>query len=310
MPYDVGSDKQAISQDPEAIQSKKVWSYHVFPTEAWAFEDPKNNANPKLTLLDPWDLEVEHNTFLGGLSPGKLAIGTGDWDYTASLSDPYVNYFGTTGNVDRVFQLPEAEGSGFLVGAWKVDDGTGDIDVTPDGTDEINGLNAIWKINGQHQFVILQDRAVGEWEVLDRLGTLLEFTSDAVVSAPNLGEGAWSNPAGHSLSMTPGTWRGGYKVNVRSNDTGTTNVGARVTLSTANNSETDSRWSAVGYSYDDHASTIMTLMNLFNHTDFLIIDTNTIYYLNLRGITGPDPLTILDVQGPYGKTIIQFRRIA
>jgi len=246
------------------------------------------------------------------IPPYVMNIGTGDWPYTASLTRHWTNFYGTSGASDRVFDLPAATGSGKVAGIFKPDSGAGDVDVTPNGTDNINGLNAVWKINAQFQYVVLQDRAAGEWHVLDCLGTLLEFTSAADVAIGSPQSGTWANPASHSLSITPGYWLGKYKVTANTSDVSSTVLGIYATLSTANNSESDVTWSEGGMTGNSHAAaTLITRMTFFVELPLLVAVTTT-YYLNIKGASdAAGALTSLTTYGAsVGETLISARRIA
>ena len=247
------------------------------------------------------------------IPPYVVNIGTGDWPYTASLTRHWTNFYGTSGASDRVFDLPPATGSGKVAGIFKPDSGAGDIDVTPDGTDNINGLNEIWKINAQFQYVVLQDRAAGEWHVLDRLGTLLEFTSAANVAIGSPQSATWYNPTGHSLSLTPGLlWRTKYKITVDAADLTSASILVKATLSTTNNSESDIEWSSGNYWRNDHASTTVYLFNTFFMEKSLTVPVADIYYLNILSTSGGGGgLSTLRTQGAsVGGTLISARRIA
>ena len=60
MPYDIGEESEIDSNPIElegraqSIKTPELIARDVFPTEAWAFEDPDTNTNPKMILLDPW----------------------------------------------------------------------------------------------------------------------------------------------------------------------------------------------------------------------------------------------------------------
>ena len=242
------------------------------------------------------------------IPPYVVNIGTGDWPHVPVLIRPWTNFYGTSGASDRVFNLPAATGSGKIAGIWQVDSGAGDIDVTPDGTDNINGLNAVWKINGQFQYVVLQDRAAGEWHMLDRLGTLLEFTGVADIDIGTPASGAWANPAGYQLAYIPGVWSGFYDITVSARDTSTA-VGSRATLSTANNSESDKDNSSYVRSFDSDNLVKILYGSHHRHIESLVVAVPTTYYLNIMG-EGTGAMEHLYARGADVSTRIKMRRIA
>ena len=241
------------------------------------------------------------------IPPYVVNIGTGDWPYTASLTRHWTNFYGTSGASDRVYNLPVATGSGKVAEVCQVDSGAGDIDVTPNGADKINGLNAVWKVNGRFQFVVLQDRAAGEWHVLDCLGTLLEFTSAADV-ADGLDDAVWQNPTGHQLSITSGFWRVEYWLIARTNEPGSTWQTIYATLSTADNSESDIAHTDMSFIN----GTIDASVNMsFRREFFLTLAAPTVYYLDIKGNNSSTATwTTLGTGGTIGTTVIRARRIA
>ena len=80
MPYDIG-DETEIDSNPielegraQSIKTPELIARDVFPTEAWEFEDPDTNTKPKMILLDPWDLNIEHDVIVDGTITGNGAV--------------------------------------------------------------------------------------------------------------------------------------------------------------------------------------------------------------------------------------------
>lgn len=70
-----------------------------------------------------------------------------------------------TAGADKVENLNPATGSGVFLVYKKMDANAHDIVITPDGTDNIDGVNAAKHITIQNDTLGLYDRAAGEWSV-------------------------------------------------------------------------------------------------------------------------------------------------
>ena len=275
------------------IEEQDVKS-QMFPFGAFKFTDPAADATPTLSLKAPWTWSA---------NPAFTTVTSANG--TVATTDPYVQYYYSTGNSDRTCTLPAATGAGQVVAVYKTDAGTGDVDVTPAGTDKINGYNAVWKINDRFQYVVLQDRAAGEWHVLDCLGTLLEFTSDADVAAGGLTLNTWYNPTGHSLSVTSGIWDPYLKILVYAGPVSSTWLLLYACLSTANNTSSNADLQAASLSnpcssYGPHLSIVRK---------GIVVSTTTTYYVNILANGGAN-LSELKTAGSSTRTRVSFRRIA
>ena len=213
-------------------------------------------------------------------------------------------------NADKAGTLPTASANKDRILEFiLVATGTGDFDVTPEGTETIGGYNAVFKLNAAGQRVRVQSDGSG-WEILDCLGTLLEFTSTAVVTITSPQNVVWYNPTSHQLEITPGYWLGKYKIGVQAADAASIGIYAFTTLSTTNNGETDTTWSASGAFFDDHAAANLTMRDTFAIEDRLIVPVTDIFYLNIKGASNVGgALTQLVTLGTVVKTLIQARRI-
>ncbi len=141
MPYDIG-DETEIDSNPielegraQSIKTPELIARDVFPTEAWEFEDPDTNTNPKMILLDPWDLNVEHDVLIegdltvegtltpGGVPPGCILSFGGDvapsgyllCDGSSLLRATYAALFAVIGTAFGTadgthFNLPDSRG--------------------------------------------------------------------------------------------------------------------------------------------------------------------------------------------------------
>jgi len=244
------------------------------------------------------------------IPPAIVKVDTDEWPYTASPTAPWTNYYCNADSEDRAFLMPHATGSGKIIGVFRVGGWNFDIDVTPDGGDCINQYNVPWKINAVLQYVILQDRAIGEWHVLGCLGTLLGFTSSADVSGGTT-KGVWVNPAGHSLAVTVGSWLPFYQIRVEAQVPSATYTAIYAGLGLANNSVLADFASQF---YDNlGASGVYAVKGAsfcMAGLEPVIVAAPTTYYLNIRCDTSTAGLTALSTKGTATTTKICFRRIA
>ena len=249
-----------------------------------------------------------HNAYLAGFF--NKALDLVEDNYTVTDVDGISVVRVTLVNVDKAGTLPTASANKDRILEFiLVATGTGDFDVTPEGTETIGGYNAVFKLNAAGQRVRVQSDGSG-WEILDCLGTLLEFTSDANVTIAGINSDVWGNPAGHSLAFTPGKiWRTTYFVNTYSDDTGSNYINAFATLHTTNNAETLAHSSRF-YIKDDHAAATIGVMGAATKTFDLTIATPTIYYLNLKGLSSAGGALTVRAYGASGQTFIRARRIA
>jgi len=282
------------------IEEQDVKS-QMFPFGAFKFTDPAADATPTLSLKAPW-------TWSANLAFTTVTDANG----TVATTDPYMQYYYSTGNSDRTCTLPAATGAGQIVAVYKTDAGTGDIDVTPAGTDKINGYNAVWKINGRYQYVVLQDRAAGEWHVLDCLGTLLEFTSTADVQ-PGVVCDTWYNPTGHSLVVTPGTWKPRGQVTISIYESVTAVVWAQIQahLGYTTSTPIDLSYQVRDHRYQSTAMGINFESPLKLEGNPITLAVNTTIYLNIYGNTAAGGnMDWLKTIGSVSASTISARRIA
>jgi len=284
------------------IEEQDVKS-QMFPFGAFKFTDPAADTTPTLSLKAPW-------TWSANLAFTTVTDANG----TVATTDPYMQYYYSTGNSDRTCTLPAATGAGQIVAVYKTDAGTGDVDVTPAGTDKINGYNAVWKINGQFQYVVLQDRAAGEWHVLDCLGTLLEWTTETTIAITSPQTQTWYNPTGASLAVTPGVWDLAVKGISYCEDATLTWVMAALALSTANNAVSDSQMTHTGGTLGGTSMTRAFLSSIYLSKSSVLVSSPTTYYLLILGY-GSGALTNLWLNATstlsfYGAPFIRARRIA
>lgn len=64
-----------------------------------------------------------------------------------------------------VFNLPPATGSANVAIIKKVDSNAQNVNVVPNGTDTIDGVNATVSISSRNAFIQLADAATGQWQI-------------------------------------------------------------------------------------------------------------------------------------------------
>ena len=86
--------------------------------------------------------------------------------YTATLTQLRTSYYRCSSSVgaDFVFNLPAATGSGDIAIIKKLDSNAHNIAVTPNGSDTIDGVNAVSNISIQYSTLQLVDAASGAWD--------------------------------------------------------------------------------------------------------------------------------------------------
>lgn len=123
-------------------------------------------------------------------------------------------------------------------------------------------------------------------------------TSDRTQSSPTTN--TWYNLGSLSISIPIGAWRISYKVSARVSRTASTSTNMLSTLSTANNSESDSANTLIT-TIGGASGTLLitTVLNMFN---LLTLAAKTTYYLNARTTLGA---TDIGHRGDVGATVIK-----
>jgi hypothetical protein len=109
------------------------------------------DSNGKITL-------VANGSGIGNLT--VVAVST--TPYNVGASDQFIGASASAGS-DTVINLPAATGSGRVIIVKKMDSNAHNIDVTPNGTDTIDGLNAADVIAVQYASVNYVDYGAGAW---------------------------------------------------------------------------------------------------------------------------------------------------
>lgn len=137
----------------------------------------------------------------------------------------------------------------------------------------------------------------GKWEILT-LGKV-----DATQTATG---GTWYNLASHSISIPTGAWDTTYKAMVDTNRSTATSQGVFATLSTANNTESDSdftSWAETGGA----SGTILTGGALTVPIKTINTTTATTYYLNEQSVATSAASGLRILSASYGQSYIKAR---
>lgn len=129
-------------------------------------------------------------------------------------------------------------------------------------------------------------------------------TSSASDISVSPSSGVWANPSGMTIDVPIGIWRVTYDANIQATDAGTgATQEIQSTLSTANNSETDTKWTC-RFSLNLSANRANQIIQGFAHReDIMDLSTKDTFYLNLQA-AGDGSLTLL-VRGTDGDTVIR-----
>lgn len=118
------------------------------------------------------------------------------------------------------------------------------------------------------------------------------YGNDASQSTPT--QNTWYNLVTGSISIPIGIWDTYYETTPGFLDASSTNWQTRVTLSTANNTESDTSWSALV----DGSAVVRGFVTLFRR-GIIEVTTKTTYYLNFKtNISGLDTLYVANTSSP------------
>jgi len=132
---------------------------------------------------------------------------------------------------------------------------------------------------------------------LDPAGWTVEVTDSSLRSQASPVAGTWYNPGSVTISVPIGCWRIYYEVSVQGQRATTGQTDVTTTLSTANNSQTDSTMSA-----ENIANNSTTTYATFFRERFLTVATKTSYFLN---ITTSLAISSIAYRGDLETTIIR-----
>lgn len=118
------------------------------------------------------------------------------------------------------------------------------------------------------------------------------------VSQATPATGTWYNLGSLSLSVPIGIWRLSYQASPRHVDSTSSNWNMSITLSTANNSETDADFTVIM-----GGNAVLSLISTIHRTKVVSLAAKTSYYLN--GITALANLDSINLLGINSPTIIR-----
>ncbi|MGA2763937.1 MAG: hypothetical protein ABSG17_11285 [Spirochaetia bacterium] len=219
----------------------------------------------------------------------------------------------TTGAGNFVVNLFPASSvlPGTVIDIRKADSGAGKVQLTPNGSDTINGITgaAAWEITDQYGHVQLE-AITGGWRIVSCEGTwyILNDTSTRTQSSPSAS--TWYNPGSLSLTLPPGVYELSYFAEL-STISGASGYHASATLSTANNSQSDADFTtgidgSVGTGTAAGGTSV-------SKTKKVYLAVSTAFYLNVgTNGSGYTSISFSGVAGPGGggSTRIMAKRVA
>lgn len=151
----------------------------------------------------------------------------------------------TTGASDYVLNLPSAS-AGMRIKVTKEDSGAGKVQITPNGTDTINGITgaAAWEITDQWGFVVLE-AVTGGWRVIGNRGTTYETVDATSWSQSSPAVVTWYN-SGITLTVPPGTYRIRWRGTLWTDEAAANGSSSAGTLSTSTSAETNEKFTSMG----------------------------------------------------------------
>lgn len=110
-------------------------------------------------------------------------------------------------------------------------------------------------------------------------------------------QNTWYNPGSLSITIPIGTWRVIYHVAAQASNSSAIGLSVQATLSTSNNSESDSELSTLLYAN----STIV--ISTLTKEKVLVLAAKTVYYLNARTVTSSQ--NAIDLRNDLDKLVIR-----
>lgn len=239
-------------------------------------------------------------------------------NYTILDDDTYSHILVTTGASDRTITLPTAsDNTDRIIKIQKVDSGTGEVLVSPEGSETLNGLAFDWRITEQYDYVqLISDGS--NWLVIDnKIGTVVEFTTTSTISvdgSANWTENQWQGITSVALTLTPGIWEFEYMAMARADTSGNTTQGGVYTgIDTSvrtNYSGNLIQDSEIGtYLYDATSNNKIARFGAYCKFE-VSISSNTTYYLHLKPLFDSSADYLRIFSGHAGMTKLKAKRIA
>lgn len=218
-------------------------------------------------------------------------------DYAVPDIVDEINILVTTGASARTMTLPTlADNQGKIARIKKVDSGAGTVIVDGEGAETIDGATTI-TLHAENEMVVLVATSTG-WEIVEYHTTHeVKVTDTGARSQATPTQSTWYNPGSLSITIPIGTWLVGYQC-ICSVAAASGELTVEVTLSTANNSESDAEFTTSGVV--DAATDLE--MNA-NRDKILTLAAEDVYYLNIRTVRASMNGIVID--GATGTTVIR-----
>lgn len=211
--------------------------------------------------------------------------GDGEWTYD------YIESEQTSNN--GTITLPDIATIGNKTINIKLNDNTGTLTISPNGTDTINGFNTDWVITEEYDYITIKSSSDNNWNVIDKgIGTILEYSNASTnVSSSTSDTAVFANDssANYKLLIPAGTWEieGSASVGVKANST--YRIGVGVSLMTTSSGPIYTYNTDLGMTkihtitYDSGDSKVRLMDSVLTVGSIIELDTPTTYYLNIAG---------------------------
>lgn len=208
-------------------------------------------------------------------------------DYTILNNDGYDIIITSGLSADTTITLPKAaENKGRIIKVINTD-GTYDADVTPNGSENINGYNNAWIINVQYDWVELASNGTG-WDVISiNYGTKVEYTSTTQTLVTASTNNRWYGVSGFQIDLTEGKWDIDYHITAStSNSSSGSYMSIYImlwtsSLSAASRSSSYILDSIYGFQLNFASSTISVIIGKATKTFTRVVSSAETLYLNL-----------------------------
>lgn len=229
-------------------------------------------------------------------------------DYTVTDTDGVSIILMTTGASDRTITLPTAaDNSGRVLEIKKVDSGVGLCILDGEGAETIDDIATFEMRKQWDSCKIICDGT--EWHLLHFHTTEEIVTEDTSLRTQGSAvTGTWYNNGSISISLLKGTWDVSYSASCQVSDSvNMTQADVSVTLSTANNSESDATHTSYAFEDESNDEILTFVIPMYRRIRITVASTTT-YYLNIKtdqGGTAPD----IHFRGEKAPTLIQATRL-
>jgi hypothetical protein len=278
-------------------------------TEYWADYHPilSNYRNMGKFFLD----SSKHIVYTQSKAPQEVSdiftLPFSSTNYTIEDNDGLTDIFVTTAATDRTITLPTAaDNQGRELFIKKIDSGAGDLIVDGEGSEKIN-QTLTWQGVGIDAWLWIISDGTG-WFIKSHNGGIIEFTdtTQRAISSPAIQ--TWYNPTGHQITLEPGVWDVEYDFCLFVGAAACTYLEQKVTLSTANNSESDVDFTSYCVWFGTSGATSQ-LKNTFHKKKQITVSAQDVYYLNVWGDVSSGTIAWLRLENDVSTGKIQAWRV-